>query len=129
MDNALNLPADQPPWTPTEVCPPPSIDPWPLIHRIIKQARRIADTKSIPYAAVHLGSSIQIIPRCAIGVGCTVLFTWTKTDLSRGITFEQLAKITDQFAIAFSRGLSPACPISCPCDIESTNLLSDPLIV
>ena len=128
MDNPPDLSIDQPHWIQTEVSPPPSIDPWPLIHRIITQARRIAETKAIPYAAVHLGSSIQIIPRCGIGVGCTVLMTWTKTDLSRGITFEQLAKITDQFGIAFSRALSPACPIACPYDIESPNLLSDPLI-
>lgn len=108
---------------------PGPINPWPLIHRIVYRAQAIAQVSPLPQAAVIFQRQIQIIPRHAVGVGCTVLWTWTKSDLSRGVSFPALAELEARFAAALQHDLEPNPAIQCPYAPAGLNLDPEELIV
>lgn len=108
---------------------PAPINPWPLIHRIVYRADAIARTKKLPYAAVIFNRQIQIIPRHAVGVGCEVLWTWTKQDLQRGLTFDAMRDLETRMAEALRHRIDDPPEILCPYDPDVAPIAPQELIL
>lgn len=104
-------------------------NPWPTIHRIVFRADAIGKTKTIPYAAVIYQRQIHIIPRSAIGVGCEVLWTWTLTELRKGLTFAAMAELEARLAAALQSRVDDPPEIRCPYDTQLDTLNPEDLIV
>jgi len=104
-------------------------NPWPLIQRIAYRAQAIAKLTPAPHAAVIYQRHIQIIPRHAIFVGCTVLWTWTKTEILRGLTFQAMTDLESRFTAALLTDLDSPPNITCPTHPQMQPLDPQELIV